>query len=291
MANNKSRKYVVWIAVAAFVSLFLFLSFKPKSILVEAKQVIQNTFRLTLKNEGRIRAIERHTVYSPAEGDISRINLRSGDQVKKGQILGSLIGDMSWSLKSPINGVIGKVFRESSGPIHRGEPVLEVLNLSELEVVVEALTPDAVQIPVGAPVIVSGWGGEPMPAKVKQVKKVAFNKTSALGVEEQRTEIIIEVVPEKLEEFRKLGDNFHVECEILAFEQKDSMVIPVGALFRDGESWAVYIIENGRARKRKIEYSHRSYTELLITNGLNIGEQVVVYPPDSIQDGVKVKIK
>jgi HlyD family secretion protein len=195
-------------------------------------------------------------------------------------------------VKSPIAGVITKVFRESAGPIHRGEPIIEVVDPSDLEIVSELLTTDAAKVKVGNLATATGWGdSKSIQARVSKISKAGFVKISALGVEEERTEVIME--PEKLspEEKIKLGHTFHTLLSIQVASVGSALKIPSGALFRDGSDWAVYQVINNKAQLKHVTLSLRGNEEVVITQGLEEGDLVINYPGDLIKNGTTVKSK
>lgn len=161
-------------------------------------------------------------------------------------------------VKSPMAGVITKIFRESSGPIIRGEPIFEVSDLSDLEVVAELLTPDAVRLSLNGAAKIRNWGGEgELDARIFQISRAGIVKVSALGVEEERTEVKLKVseVPERLKQ--KFGDNYHVDVLFLISQQESALTVPLGALFKNGESWAVYSVIEKKARLKEVRISKK----------------------------------
>jgi HlyD family secretion protein len=124
---------------------------------------------------------------------------------------------------------------------------------------------------------------------VRLVEPAAFTKVSALGVEEQRVNVVLDFV-EALERVEALGDGYRVDAQIVVHRQADAIKAPVAALFRDGEGWAVFAIESDRAKKRAVKVPRRNATEALVEEGLRPGERVVVYPSDALRDGAKVEV-
>jgi HlyD family secretion protein len=132
-----------------------------------------------------------------------------------------------------------------------------------------------------------GAGVRPLAARVRLVEPAAFTKVSALGVEEQRVNVVLDFV-DPLDRAHTIGDGFRVEASIVVYRQEDAVKAPVGALFRDGEGWAAFVAEDGRARKRAVKASRRNGSEALVEAGLQPGERVVVYPSDALSDGARI---
>lgn len=197
-------------------------------------------------------------------------------------------GDEPFPVTAPIAGRVFRVLQESAGVVAQGTPLLEVADPADLEVVVDVLTSDAVRIRPGAAVRIERWGGDvPLDARVRLVEPSGYTKLSALGVEEQRTNVVIDLISPPAV-WQALGDGFRVDASIVVFRADDVLKVPASALFRDGESWAAFVVERGRARKRRIASPRRSAREALIEGGVAEGEDVILYPTDVIADGVAV---
>lgn len=191
-------------------------------------------------------------------------------------------------LTSPIEGTVLRRLRESEVVVGPGEPLLEVGDASRLEVVADYLSRDAVQIRPGQRVILDEWGGgEPLEGIVRRVEPAGFMKVSALGVEEQRVNVLIDF-SEPREAWANLGDGFRVAVQVVLWEGEDLLKIPVSSLFRAGEDWAVFVVEGGVARQVPVEIGNRSGLEAEVVSGLTEGQQVIVHPSDEIEDGAKV---
>jgi HlyD family secretion protein len=192
-------------------------------------------------------------------------------------------------VKSPITGRILKVFEESARVIVSGTPLLEVGDPADLEVVVEVLSRDGAMISPGTKVEFDQWGGDqPLIGRVRLVEPAAFTKVSALGVEEQRVNVIADLLT-PLEARANVGDNFRVEARIIVWEANDALKVPAGALFRKGDQWATFVFESDRAHLRLLKAGRSSSTETQILEGLRPGEQVIVYPGSRVQDGQRVR--
>ena len=196
--------------------------------------------------------------------------------------------DWAFEIISPIDGVVLRVLQESSAVLSPGTPLLELGDPRNLELEVDVLSTDAVKIQPGDTVLVKHWGGErALEGTVRLVEPSAFTKISALGVEEQRVYVIADLDASEAEAAR-LGDGFRFEAEIVVWESDDVLQVPASALFRVGSEWSVFVIEEGRARLRKVKPGHRNPSTVEVLGGLSEGEQVIIYPSDRVVDGVEV---
>ena len=205
-------------------------------------------------------------------------------------------------LRAPTAGVVLRVHRESGGAVAPGEPLLEIGDPAALEAVVDLLSADAVRVQAGAEATLSGWGGEGLlPARVRRVEPAGFTRVSALGIEEQRVNVILEPVAsasaaadaasDGRATWPGLGDGFRVEARILVDRAEDVLRLPAGALFRRGEGWGVFVARNGRLAEQEVEVGRRSQAEAEILSGVVVGDQVVVYPSDRVADGVRYRAR
>jgi len=203
---------------------------------------------------------------------------RSGDPTAK------------WEVTSPVNGSVLKVMQKSESPVALGAPLLEVADARSLEAVVDVLSQDAVAIRPGMSARVElGPGVAPLPALVRRVEPAAFTKVSALGVEEQRVNVILDFAG-PLDTIWTLGDAFRVEAHIVTHRSEDALKVPVGALFREGERWAVFVVHEAAAAKRAVKVTRRNGLEAMVEDGLQPGERVIVYPSDALRDGSAIEI-
>ena len=189
----------------------------------------------------------------------------------------------SVDVEAPIAGVVLRVLQESEAPVAPGAPLVELGDLSQLEALVELLTQDAVRVAQGAQVLIERWGGpRPLAARVRRVEPSGITKISALGVEEQRVGVVVDLDDPPPE----LGDGFRVEARITLYSAPDRVQVPAGALFRSDGDWAVFRADGGRLQLRKVEIGERSDTAAEIRSGLVPGDRVVVHPGDRVRDGV-----
>jgi HlyD family secretion protein len=190
---------------------------------------------------------------------------------------------------APASGRVLAVHQKSEGVVQAGTPLLEVGDLSVLEGVVDLLTTDAVHVRPGTPVEILGWGGEQsLPGRVMEIEPSAFTRPSALGVDEQRVNVII-ALGEPKEQWAALGDGYHIEVRFILWQNEQVTKLPLGAVFRQGSSWATFKVEEGIARLSPIGIGHRGDTEVEVISGLAPGETVIVHPGDRVKDGVRVE--
>jgi HlyD family secretion protein len=195
-----------------------------------------------------------------------------------------------WEVRTPVAGQVLRVMQESEATVAVGAPLLEVGQPADLEVVVDVLSTDAVQIKPGAPVRLLRWGKtEPLEGRVRRVEPAAFTKVSALGVEEQRVNVVIDLTS-PAEKWQSLGDAYKVDASIIVASLDNAIKVPVSALFRDGEQWAVFTIANGKAARRIVQLGRRGGMEAVVEKGLQPGEKVIVHPGDTVRDGRRIKL-
>jgi len=191
-------------------------------------------------------------------------------------------------VRAPVAGKILRIPERSERVVAAGTPLLTLGDPTGLEVVADVLSTEAVKIQPGMPVLLEGWGGDhPLRARVRLVEPYAFTKVSALGVEEQRVNVIADFVDPP----GPLGDAFRVDVKVVVWESPDVLRVPTSALFRRGDRWAVFVVDGGRARSRELEIGQRSALEAEVRSGLTAGERVVRYPPNELADGVRVRVR
>lgn len=191
-------------------------------------------------------------------------------------------------ITAPVDGVILRVLQESEGVVPAGQALLEIGDSSDLEIVVDLLSAEAVKVSAGQRVIIEGWGGDtPLEGRVRRVEPFAFTKVSALGIEEQRVNVIIDFSSDAAL-WQRLGHGYKVDLRIVQWENASVIKLPLTALFRDGEEWAVFVDADGVAELRYLEVGQRNGLEAEITGGLEVGERIVLYPGDKVVDGVRV---
>jgi HlyD family secretion protein len=196
-----------------------------------------------------------------------------------------------FEITSPVHGRVLHVIHQNEGVVAAGAAILEVGDPAALELVADVLSQDAVAIEPGMPARIVHWGGPtPVAARVRRVEPAAFTKVSALGVDEQRVDVLLD--PEgPAETWQPLGDGFAVEIEIVVWSKPDALQIPTSALFRSEESWSVFSVENGRARTRAVQVGHRGPLETEIVGGLQPGAPVIMHPGAAVREGASVSYR
>jgi len=190
-------------------------------------------------------------------------------------------------VQAPAAGTVLRVLREHEGPVQAGSTLLELGDPAELELVLEVLTTEAVHVRVGNPVRVEGWGGEPLWGTVRLVEPSAFTKVSPLGVEEQRVNVIAQLGREALHGSR-LADGYQVRATVIVEAAKGILQVPSASLFRHQTGWATFVVEKGRAVRRQVTPGRRGGRHTEVLAGLSEGEPVVLYPDDTLGEGVRV---
>ena len=198
---------------------------------------------------------------------------------------GTASGAATLRLICPIGGRVLTIPERSERTVLAGEPLLEVGNPADLEIVVDLLSTDAVKVTSGQRLLVSGWGGDStLEGRVRRVEPAGFTKISALGVEEQRVNVIgdFDAAP------GRLGDRFRLDVLVVLWKGDSVLKAPASALFRRGEAWALFVVEGGRAHERTVTVGHESSTEAEIIDGVRRGDLVIRHPTDRIREGSRV---
>jgi len=188
-------------------------------------------------------------------------------------------------VRSPSEGTVLRLHEDSERVVAAGTPLIELGSLDDLEIVVEVLSTDAVSIARGAPMTVDVGGGRELSAHVDRVEPAGFTKISPLGIEEQR----VGVVGHFDAPAPGVGDRFRVRARIVLWQGEDVAQLPTGGVFRSGDGWGAYVVEEGRALRRDLRLGHRSRDAVEVLDGVAPGERVLLYPGREIADGVRVR--
>lgn len=216
-----------------------------------------------------------------AQAALSRYRAESAGNVARGA---------RWEVRSPVAGSVLRVIQESEGSVAVGAALIEVADTRSLEGVVDVLSQDAVGIRPGMRADVElGSGVRPLAATVRQVEPSAFTKISALGIEEQRVNVILDF-DENLDRIQTLGDGFRIEARIIVYRAERAVIVPVGAVFRESGGWATFVVDKDLARKRMVSVARTNGEQALVGGGLSAGEIVVAYPPEALAEGKRVKV-
>lgn len=196
--------------------------------------------------------------------------------------------EMELSIKAPIDGRILRIYQESTAVVSAGAPLMEVGDPTDLEVVADFLSRDAVTISPGDHVNLKHWGGDrPLQGQVRLVEPSGFTKLSALGVEEQRVNVVVDLI-DPPESRSRVGDGFRVDCEVVIWEASEVLQIPTSALFRVDEDWHVFVVDGSTARLTAVEIDHNNGRMAEVISGVAAGAEVLIHPSDVIEDGVLV---
>lgn len=195
--------------------------------------------------------------------------------------------DRQVEVLAPVSGQILRVHQKSAGVVPAGTPLVELGEPRALELVVDLLTTDAVQVTIGTPVEVTGWGGEALNGRVSRVEPSGFTRASALGVDEQRVNAIV-VLTDPPERWARLGDGYRVETRLELWRGEAVLQVPSGAVFRRGEGWAVFRIRGDVVNLVSVRLGHRGEHAVEIIEGIAPGDRVAVHPGDRVKDGVRV---
>lgn len=191
-------------------------------------------------------------------------------------------------LPAPVDGAVLRVAETSERVLGAGAPVLTIGDPSRYEAVVDVLSTDAVKVRPGMPVELVNWGGgEVLRGRVRTVEPGAFTKVSALGVEEQRVNIVADLVDPP----GPLGDAYRVDVRIILWQDDDVLKLPSSCLFREGEGWAVFVLEGDRVKRRPLRIGRRGGAEVQVLEGLQAGERVVRHPGNALEDGARVRVE
>ena len=270
------------------------------------------TLAQAVRELDRLRQLERERVVSAQETEVARTRQQVAEAEVSAAIAGAdaaqheveaaraalMAADVARpvgrasNVRAPKTGVVLKVFEESERAVQAGTPLIEIGEPGALEVVADLVSTDAVQVRPGAKVFIERWGGEtPLNGRVRLIEPSSFTKVSALGVEEQRVNVVIDLT-DPPERWRQLGDGFAVEVRVVVWECSEGLKAPVSALFRSrGSDWAVYKVVEGRALEQRIVISRQNDAEAVVTSGLAGGDVVVVHPSERVVDRTRVVVR
>jgi HlyD family secretion protein len=193
------------------------------------------------------------------------------------------------AVTTPSPGRVLRVPQESEAVIAAGTPIVEIGDPNHVEVIAEFLSQEAVRMKVGAPAMIENWGGAALPAKVERIEPVARTEISALGVEEQRTNVILQF--DSQPEGALQAHDYRVDARVVIDEAKNAVRVPLGALFRRSEQWALYKVVDDRATLTEVTVAQSDDRYRAVTSGVVEGDTVIVFPGNAIKDGVKVKAR
>lgn len=190
-------------------------------------------------------------------------------------------------LRAPVDGEVLQVIEESETSLSPGAGIVEVGDPNDLQVRVDLLSEDAVLVKPGQAAVVSGWGGKPLNAVVRRVEPFGYTKVSALGVEEQRVDVLLDII-DPHEDWDRLGHGYRVDVSIFLHDVED-LAVPTAALFRSGPAWAVFTAKDGKANLQLLELGHRNAEWAQVLKGLAPGDSVILNPSETISEGALVE--
>lgn len=306
------RRYVIRILLAFIVILLLFWGFRPQPLLVDTEKVSRGAMARTIEEEGRTRVMHVYRISAPVPGEVRRLELQVGDAVAAGQVVAQIAAQASAildvrsinqaearvaaaasgvvSLHAPVAGQVLRRFFESARVVAAGEPILEIGDPAQLEVEIDVLSSDAVRIEPGMRVLFERWGeAELLQGRVRRVEPGGFTKISALGVEEQRVWVIADFTLPPTVARARLGDGYRVNARFILWESEDTVRVPLSALFRRNEHWAVFVVEAGRAHLRRVDLGERGGRFAQALGGLQVGDEVIVHPGRDLEEDLRVR--
>jgi HlyD family secretion protein len=195
------------------------------------------------------------------------------------------------SVRAPVSGTVLRVPLQSEATVAAGTALLDIGDPQRMEIVAELLTTDAVNAKPGARASIERWGGPPLEARVRRVEPAGFTKVSALGIEEQRVNVLLDLTSPPAA-WLAMGDGFRVTVRVITASAEDALTVPVGALFPHADGgMAVYLLDGNRARLQPVELVARNGSAGWVRNGLKAGQRVIVYPPPGVADGRRVRVR
>ena len=231
-------------------------------------------------SDAALRSAEFSVQVAEFEREMIQASLRASADVERGETV---------QVKAPVDGLVLRRHRESEGLVQAGTPILQLGDPASLEVRVEVLSADAVRLRPEMPVELERWGGEEtLAGRVRRVEPAGFTKVSALGVEEERVPVVVDLEPEQ-PAAERLGDGFRVEARFVLVEEADVLQVPAGALFRRDGRWGVFLLDDDRARYREVEVGRRAGLYREVLGGLEAGQRVILHPGQDIADGSRVR--
>jgi HlyD family secretion protein len=228
-------------------------------------------------SQARLKAAQAARDAAAAELTRARSALQPADRTESGDV----------AVRSPVKGRVLSIPQKSENVVVAGTPLVQIGDPSHIEVIAEFLSQDAVRMHAGQHAFIENWGGAPLPATVDRVEPVAHLKISALGVEEQRTNVILQF--NDAVAAQRFGHDFRVDARVAVEEEPNALRVPLGALFRHGDGWATYKVRDGRAVLTPLQTGIADESHRVVQSGLAAGDTVIVFPDPKIADGVRVQ--
>jgi HlyD family secretion protein len=191
-------------------------------------------------------------------------------------------------IKAPVDGVILEVLAESAQVVAAGAPIARIGDPGDMEIEVDLLSSDAVQVAPGSEAYIEGWGGTVLKGRVRRIDPSAFTKVSALGIEEQRVNVILDLL-DPHSTWQTLGNEYRVFVRIVTWRSDDVVRVPLAALFRRGDQWTVFKVVNGIAEIVPVSIDHRDKSFAEVKAGLAADDVVILHPSDQVEMGAAVE--
>jgi HlyD family secretion protein len=237
--------------------------------------------QLSVAEEARVESAQASVLAAEADIESARallLGVDPDDQISDQAVI---------EIKAPVSGTVYRVLEENERVIQAGTPLLDLSNQDNLEIVVDLLTQDAVKVEAGDSVFISGWGGDrTLNAFVRSIEPEAFTKVSALGVDEQRVNVIIDLIDPPA----NLGAEYRVEVAIVTWQANSTLTIPTSAVFQRSTGWHAFVVIDDRVELRPIIIGARDRELTRVLGGVSEGDQVILYPSDLINEGASVRI-
>ena len=197
-------------------------------------------------------------------------------------------GECCVQIRAPLTGLVLDVPDRNARQVSAGAPLVTIGDITDLEIEVDLLSTDAVRVATGTPARVTRWGGEGvLDASVRRVEPAAFTRVSALGIEEQRVRVQLDLMSAP-DDFHGLGEHYRVHVDLIVWENDSVLQIPQGALFRHGDGWAVFRNLDGQAVRVAVQPGHRGADTVELLDGLEDGAEVVLFPPNALIEGARI---
>lgn len=245
-------------------------------------RVLQQTERDAKVREAAVQVAENIVKQRVSEVELARASLTGPGSLEGPNTVHAL------EVRSPINGRVLNVLKESEMIVNPGMPIVQLGDIGNLEVMLEMLSEDAVKVQEGAKASLEGWGGQGLTAKVRRVEPAGFTKISALGIEEQRVRVLLDFL-DPPSQWQPLGAGYRISAKIGVWSAEGVLKVPLGGLFRDGNRWACYLIRNGAAELVHLTIGHLNDAEAEVLEGAKEGDLVILHPSDRIAGGIPVR--
>lgn len=248
-----------------------------------ARSTLDKALAEAQANEATLASVDAEIRVRRNERDSAAARVRNPGGTSDGTDQGCCV-----EIRAPVTGQVLKLIRESEAVVPAGAPLVDIGDPQDLEIVAELLSTDAVSVQPGQAVHIDGWGGPSIEGRVKRVEPAGFMKVSALGIEEQRVRTIIDFADQPAR-WRSLGHDYRVVVHVVTWSGGGVLTVPLGALFRFNDSWSVYRVEAGRAKRTNVTFGHRNSQVAEILTGLSEGESVVLHASDRVRDGARIR--